>query len=346
MHSLACRYLDGRGPLFAERVSHGRAVDGHGDLLADDIFCLDDGPRVLDCIEFDDQLRLGDGLADAAFLAMDLERLARPDLAEMFLAAYREHAADTWPASLAHHHIAYRAQVRAKVTAIRAEQGAPGAAAEARELLDLAASHLDQAQIRLILVGGLPGTGKSTLAANLGDALGGVVLGSDVVRKELAGLSPGWPVAERFGEGIYSTAGTAATYRALLERARIALSHGETVLLDASWMHASWRDEARLVAATTSAHLVELSCDAPTVVTTSRLLRRAADGTDVSDATPQIATAMAEAAPRWPTATSIDTSGELADATAAALTRIHGSEGRRAPMEGRSSFDDRTTSPL
>ena len=32
-------------------------------------------------IEFDDALRLGDGLADVAFLAMDLERLGRPDLA-------------------------------------------------------------------------------------------------------------------------------------------------------------------------------------------------------------------------------------------------------------------------
>ena len=74
------RYLDGRGPLFEQRIAEGRAVDGHGDLLADDIFCLDDGPRILDCIEFDDALRLGDGLSDAAFLAMDLERLGRPDL--------------------------------------------------------------------------------------------------------------------------------------------------------------------------------------------------------------------------------------------------------------------------
>ena len=32
-------------------------VDGHGDLLADDIFCMDDGPRILDCLEFDDHLR-------------------------------------------------------------------------------------------------------------------------------------------------------------------------------------------------------------------------------------------------------------------------------------------------
>ena len=78
---LAHRYLDGRSALLAERIARGRIVDGHGDLLADDIFCLDDGPRILDCLEFDDRLRWGDVLLDVGFLAMDLERLGRTDLA-------------------------------------------------------------------------------------------------------------------------------------------------------------------------------------------------------------------------------------------------------------------------
>jgi uncharacterized protein len=193
---LAERYLEGREPLLARRVEAGRAVDGHGDLLADDVFCLDDGPQALDCIEFDDGLRLGDGLADAAFLAMDLERLGRPDLAARFLAAYRERAGDAWPASLAHHHVAYRAQVRAKVTAIRATQtGDDNAAAEARSLLDLALSHLEAGRVGLVLVGGLPGTGKSTLAAGLARALGARWLRSDEVRKELLGGGAAAPAA-------------------------------------------------------------------------------------------------------------------------------------------------------
>src|SRR5207244_1110553 len=75
VEALAVRYLDGRGPLFDRRIADGWLRDGHGDLLADDIFCLPDGPRILDCIEFDDRLRYGDVLADVAFLAMDLERL-------------------------------------------------------------------------------------------------------------------------------------------------------------------------------------------------------------------------------------------------------------------------------
>jgi uncharacterized protein len=56
---LAGRFLAGRAPLFEARIRAGRVVDGHGDLLAEDIFCLDDGPRILDCLEFDqDRQRL------------------------------------------------------------------------------------------------------------------------------------------------------------------------------------------------------------------------------------------------------------------------------------------------
>src|SRR5215470_5751941 len=87
---LAERYLDGRGALFHQRTASGMVRDGHGDLLAEDVFLLDDGPRVLDCIEFDDRLRWGDVLADVAFLAMDLERLGSPGLAARFLDRYRE----------------------------------------------------------------------------------------------------------------------------------------------------------------------------------------------------------------------------------------------------------------
>jgi predicted kinase len=322
LQALADRYLDGRGPLLEGRVAHGRAVDGHGDLLADDIFCLEDGPRVLDCIEFDDGLRLGDGLADAAFLAMDLERLGRPELGLRFLAAYQEHAGDRWPASLAHHLVAYRAQVRAKVTAIRAAQGDPDAAAEARRLLELAATHLEAARVRLVLVGGLPGTGKSTLSAGLGEALTAPVLRSDELRKERAGLDPAAPAPAAFGEGLYAPASTVATYELLLGRAELALAHGETVVLDASWTSAEWRTRARALADSSSADLVEIRCEAPADLAAQRLAKRARRGGDPSDATPEIAVAMASRSEPWPEATTIVTTGDKAQALAAALARV------------------------
>ena len=320
--ALVDRYLAGRRDLFERRIAAGRAVDGHGDLMADDIFCLHDGPRVLDCIEFDDRYRLGDTLADVAFLAMDLERLGHAELADRFLAAYREHADDTWPATLAHHHLAYRAHVRAKVSAIRAAQGHEAAAQDVRQLLDLTLRHLDAGRVRLILVGGLPGTGKSTLAAGLGDVLGAAVLRSDEVRKELAGLAPTTPAPAPFGEGLYTPASTARTYDTLLERAAVGLRLGEVVVLDASWMGPSARAAARLVADRADAELGQLRCEAPPEVTARRMRDRAAAGGDPSDAGEDIAAAMAATAAPWPEATTIDTTGQALATRAAALTAL------------------------
>src|SRR3546814_11229461 len=112
---------------------------------------------------------------------MDLERLGRVELAERFLAAYRAASGDTWPVSLAHHHVAYRAQVRATVSAIRAEQGVPDSAEKAQALLRRALSHPESARVRPLLVGRLPRPGKQTPARGLGPVTGAVVLGTPVV---------------------------------------------------------------------------------------------------------------------------------------------------------------------
>ena len=158
---LTDRFLAGRAELLSARMSAGRIVDGHGDLLADDIFCLDDGPRILDCLEFDDRLRWLDGLDDAAFLAMDLERLGEPALAEQFTRWYLEFSGDPAPTALRHHYVAYRAFVRAKVACIQAGQGEPHAAAQARQLTAMTLRHLRAGAVTLVLIGGLPATGKS-----------------------------------------------------------------------------------------------------------------------------------------------------------------------------------------
>lgn len=305
--ALASRYLTGRKTLFDERVSAGRALDGHGDLLADDIFLLDDGPRVLDCLEFDDALRRDDGLADAAFLAMDLERLGRPDLGERFLASYRAVSGDAWPTTLAHHHIAYRAQVRAKVSAIRADQGVPDSAEKAQALLELSLHHLRAGTVRLILVGGLPGTGKSTLARGIGESTGAVVLRSDVVRKELFGLEPDQPAGARYQHGIYTPETTAAVYAELLLRARGALCRGEIVVLDASWTGETVRADARRIAHETASDLVELRCVVSADIAAERMKARALAGGDPSDADRSVSDAMSATAVPWPTSIALDT---------------------------------------
>ena len=312
----ALDFLDGREPLFAARIQEGRAVDGHGDLMADDIFCLDDGPRVLDCLDFDDRLRHLDGLDDAAFLCMDLERLRAPRLAELFLAWYSQYAADPAPPSLRHHYIAYRAFVRAKVGCLRWGQGETDAAATAGRYAEIALRHLNAGAVRVILVGGLPGTGKSALSEALGDRLGYTVINSDRVRKEIADVSPDVSAAAAFGTGIYTAFWTRRTYAAMLERAARLVSYGESVILDASWTDAGLRAAA---AAALGGHAVLTGLRCHTHLAEERLLARTGG---VSDADPAIAARMAETAAPWPDAVAIDTSGTIDEAADRALRAI------------------------
>lgn len=303
---LTVEFLSGRAPLFQARMETGRVIDGHGDLLADDIFCLDDGPRVLDCIEFDDRLRWLDGLDDAAFLAMDLERLGAPELGARFLDWYAEFTADPAPASLRHHYIAYRAFVRAKVACLRHAQGDDSAAAAAARQAELTARHLRAGSVVLVLVGGLPGTGKSTLAGRLADGLGAVLLASDRIRKELAGLPPETSARADFAQGIYEAGWTERTYGELVARAGTLLERGESVVLDASWTKAEHRGLAHDVAVRTHSRFVPLRCEAAPDVVAARLHQRLRVHS-YSDADERIATAMAAHADPWPQAAAVRT---------------------------------------
>ncbi|MFG2090539.1 MULTISPECIES: AAA family ATPase [unclassified Spirillospora] len=321
VEELTTAFLAGREALFDARIADGRVVDGHGDLLAGDIFCLDDGPRLLDCLEFDPTLRSLDGLDDASFLAMDLERLGAPGLAERFIDSYAGFAADPAPPSLRHHYVAYRAFVRAKVACLRYGQGVPEAADEAHAYTDVALRHLRAGKVDLILVGGLPGTGKTSLAGALADRLGCSLLSTDRVRKELAGLPPEDSAAAAYGTGIYTPEWSRRTYRELAGRAASLLRLGETVILDASWSAKEERDLIAAVAEREHAHLMSLRCEAPESVATERMRVRARSR-GISDADAGIAAAMrADAAP-WPESVAVDTGGTVENAVGQALAAV------------------------
>ncbi|WP_231983924.1 AAA family ATPase [Mycobacterium sp. 852013-51886_SCH5428379] len=308
---LVTRYLDGRAALFAGRIAASRIVDGHGDLSTDDVFCAPEGPVPLDCLEFDDQLRFVDGIDDAAFLAMDLEFLGRQDLAEVFLDRYRELAGDTVPRSLIDFYIAYRAVVRAKVDCIRVGQGHDASAADARWHLKLAVNHLRAATVRLVIVGGGPGTGKTTLATALGESLPAQVLSTDVVRRELQadGVIDGDVGA--LNAGLYAPQTVELVYKTMLRRAASLLANGVSVILDGTWREASHRAAARAAAERNAAAFVELSCTTSLAAAQKRIEDR---GETASDATPQIAAEIT--APTWPEAHRVDTGRPLADSVA------------------------------
>lgn len=315
---LALRYVDGRERLLSRRIQQGCIVDGHGDLQAEDIFCLADGPRILDCLEFDDALRSVDVLDDAAFLAMDLERLGAAQLGARFLDWYREFSGTRAAASLADHYIAYRAFVRAKVACLRHAQGAPDAAAAARLLTGITLRHLRCGQVRLVVVGGLPATGKSTLAAALADRLGAVLLRTDQIRKEMPGTAE-LDAHAGYGHGRYDRSRVHDTYREVLARAETLAELGERVVLDATWNDADERSAARRVAARTAAVCTELRCVAPQQVTAARLSARTGG---LSDATPEVAARMAATFAPWPQAFAVDTSGPAADAAETAWRHL------------------------
>ena len=306
------RYLDGRGPLFAQRITDGCIVDGHADLLSDDIFCLEDGPRILDCLEFDARLRYLDRIDDIACLAMDLEFQGRPDLARRLVLRYRDALTETAPDSLVHHYIAYRAFMRAKVDCVRHLQGRAASADDAARHTSLAEQHLDRARCRLVLVGGLPATGKSTVAARLAETVGAELISSDHVRRHLFAADRTATPDPGYRSGRYSPDSTGRVYDSMLDRARELLAGGRSVVLDASWTHREHRLRAAETAVAVCADLVQLQCTAPAELTEHRLRERAASRRDHdSEATPAVAVAMAHDADSWPAATRVDTSGPL-----------------------------------
>ena len=313
IEALATDYLRGRAPLLESRVADGRIVDGHGDLLAADVYLLDDGPRVIDCLEFDDLLRYGDAVLDIGFLAMDLDASGARDLAVVLLGAYREASGDDAPPSLVHHYIGYRALVRSKVTAIRAEQAADGDgglgdARRALELADLAVDSLLRGRVRLVLVGGVSGSGKSTLAAPLAEALGAELLRSDVVRSDVVRSNVVRAQAAR-GSDRYSEEAVGAVYAELLDRAAASLALGRSVVLDATWLEPRRRAEAETVAADAHAELVEISCTAPRDELVRRITERARAGTDPSEATIEVLDDQLARPAAWPEAIEVGTVG-------------------------------------
>ncbi|GAB6063691.1 bifunctional aminoglycoside phosphotransferase/ATP-binding protein [Deferrisoma palaeochoriense] len=246
--------LSALSPLMDDRAARGVPRDTHGDLHLDHVYWF---PRraperrwvVVDCIEFNERFRYADPVADAAFLSMDLTFQGRRDLARGFEEAYLVAAEDPEGAGLFPWYVAYRACVRAKVEGFAAlepevspdERNRALASARAHWLVALDALEPPERRPCLLGVGGLPGSGKSSLARGLAERLGFRLIATDVVRKELAGLSPADRAPAGYGQGIYTPEWTERTYAEVFRRAEGALFEGRRVIVDATLREARWR---------------------------------------------------------------------------------------------------------
>ena len=279
--------LERRRDRIEARARSGVPRDTHGDLHLDHVYLLPEREPpgdlvIVDCIEFNERFRFADPISDMAFLAMDLAFRGRRDLAARFTEAYLEGSGDDGGAELVPLYRAYRAAVRGKVEGMTfldpevPEEAGREARDRARAYWLLSLGELEEPERRpcLVLVGGLPGTGKSTLAAGLSRAAGFQVLSSDRVRKELAGVPEERCAAADFEEGIYSPEWTGRTYAALRERAREALVAGGRVVVDASFRSEVSRREIMQVAEELAVGVLFVVCEADPDVVEDRVEAR------------------------------------------------------------------------
>ena len=249
---------------------------------------------IVDRIEFNDRFRWADPIADVAFLIMDLQARGAWQLARCFADDFINASQDREGEALLPFYTGYRATVRAKVAAIAAaelERG-PEACAQARAKAEararLALVELSRPRERpcMVLVAGLPGTGKSVLARALRETGGFVWIRSDEVRKRLAGLDPLADHHGEIGEGLYTKAWSDRTYTACLERAAEICTAGGRALVDASFTDGERREAfvSAAIAWGVPVHLLVVS--APPEIVHERLrAREKAPQRDPSDAT-------------------------------------------------------------
>jgi predicted kinase len=279
--------------IIADRARHGVPRDTHGDLRLDHVYWFPerlppDNWLVVDCIEFNDRYRHADPIAELAFLAMELTLEGRGDLADRFVEAYLRASGDQQGRLLLPFYRAYRAAVRAKVEGMKLaepevpepDRAAAQVRARARWLFALSELEVPRGKPCMVLVGGLPGTGKSTLARALADLAGFSVIRSDVVRKELIADSRKRTTRAPLDDEFYTAEWNERTYQECLRRAEAILFEGGRVLIDASFHDESRRQLFLAAARRWGVPACLILCQADPDVVRDRLASRRSDASD------------------------------------------------------------------
>ncbi|MCP2727154.1 bifunctional aminoglycoside phosphotransferase/ATP-binding protein [Limnofasciculus baicalensis] len=278
------RFFAEQAELLAQRRDNNFIRECHGDLHLRNICLWHNKIQLFDCIEFNEPFRFVDVMYDVAFTVMDLEARGRKDLGNAFLNTYLEQTGDWSGLQVLPLYLSRQAYVRAKVTSFLLDDSAVSAEAKqeasttAANYYRLAWNYTKIERGRIILMSGLSGAGKSTVARKLARKLGAIHLRSDAVRKHLAGM----PLEEKGEDTLYTAEMTQKTYNRLLELGILLANQGFTAILDAKYDKQGLRESAIAQAQTHQIPLSILYCTAPMDVLRDRLLSRTGD---VSDAT-------------------------------------------------------------
>ena len=271
--------------LLDRRAASGKVRRCHGDLHLANICLWRGRPTLFDCLEFDPELATTDVLYDLAFLLMDVWQRGLHAEASLLFNRYCDMQGDSEGLAALPLFLSMRAAVRAHVSAsaaanqqdaIRREEKRLGA----QEYLAAALAYLAPQAPHLIAVGGLSGTGKSTLASRLAPLTGGAPgarwLRTDVLRKRLAGVAP----EKRLPPGTYTREASAAVYRRLTEEAARALGAGRCVVADGVFADPAERAAIAAVAQAAGARFLGLWLEAPQDVMSARVGARTGDASD------------------------------------------------------------------
>jgi len=282
LHERSCARLREIGKLLDERRAAGEVRHCHGDLHLRNICLIAGKPVLFDCLEFSPEMASIDVLYDLAFLLMDLEHRGLRDFANLCANRYLDLSDEDSGLAALPLFMAVRAAIRAKVTA---EAAASDGAGEARGYLDLGLALLTPAPVRLIALGGLSGTGKSTVAQRLAPRLGvrpgARVLRSDVIRKRLLGVAP----ETRLPVEAYSSEMSLRVYAALRDKAEAALKAGYCTIIDAVSLTPDERASFAVVAAAAGVPFSGIWLDAPAETMASRIGARSGDASDATAGT-------------------------------------------------------------
>jgi uncharacterized protein len=312
----ATRAIAQRATWLADRAAAGFVRRAHGDLHLGNLCLWDGRPVLFDAIEFDEAIATIDLGYDLAFLLMDLDHRVSRAAANRVMNRY---VARTGDAALAHSlpvFLSLRAIIRAHVEARR------GHNTVAADYLASAARYLAPPPPTVVAIGGLPGTGKSTLARALAPALGAapgaLVLRSDETRKRQHGVSP----EQRLPETAYTEAASDAVFAALAEGADIVATGGHACIVDAAFLGPAQRAAVERAATRAGTPFLGLWLTAPVDMLEARIAKRVGDASDATVAVLHKTAQHADGGGDWMKIDAQDADQALAEAREALQSRF------------------------